>query len=87
MADDDMAPEPKTAEELIVRWSLRDNEYAKLRRPIGPDSIAAVRMMRMREAAHLPRPSERGSAYIRAKSWVPPVHPDFGNLHSWLEEE
>ena len=41
----------------------------------------------MQEANRLPNPSERGRLYARAKSWVPPVHPDFGGLRDWVTTE
>lgn len=75
---------PQNADELGARWATRDAEYAKQRKPMEPEMAEAVRMTRMQEANRLPNIKERGYMYGVAKSWTPPLHPDFGGLRDWL---
>jgi hypothetical protein len=82
--DAQMPEVPQTADALAVRWAERDAEYAKARVSMTDEAAEAIRMMRMREANHLPRVGERGRMFARAKGWVPPVHPDFGGMRDWL---
>lgn len=75
---------PQTAEALTARWAERDAEYTKVRAPMDPETAEVIRMGRMSEANMLPNPRERGRMFHRAKSWTPPLHPDFGGLRDWL---
>lgn len=84
MATEDLPPIPTTAEELVVRWAQRDAEYAKSRRFLDPDTAAAVRLSRMREASLLPNVKERARLYVLAQTWWPPVNPDYGSMKDWL---
>jgi hypothetical protein len=71
--------------ELALRWAERDAAYAAQRTPLDPELIEAVRHARMEEAGSLPDVAERGRMWMRATTWMPPVHPDFGGLSDWLE--
>ena len=75
---------PETGDELAARWANRDAEYAKTRVPMDEEQAAVIRMTRMQEAGRLVNYRERGRLYARAKSWMPPVHADFGSMHDWL---
>lgn len=77
-------PTPDTAEELTIRWTNRDAEYAKSRLPMDPEKAESIRQARMAEANRLPIVRERGRMFARAKSWVPPVHADYGSLRDYI---
>lgn len=77
-------PVPVTAHELIVRWAMRDAEYANQR--LEPQTIQSIREARMREASNLPNVSERARMYARAQTWVAPTSQQFGTLRDWLDE-
>ncbi len=77
---------PETAEELVIRWAKRDAEYAK-QRPLNADVVVAIRAARKREAWFIADVGERARLWARAETWTPPARPEFGSLHSWLEED
>lgn len=82
--ENEMPAVPKTEDELILRWAQRDAEYAKSRPGLAPGSIAAVQQGRMREVSRMPR-DMRARLFARVKTWVPPVHPEFGSMKDFLE--
>jgi hypothetical protein len=75
---------PDTAETLTAKWARSDAAYAERRLPLDPLSVESIRMMRMQEANQLPNIKERGRMYARAKTWEPPVHPDYGSMRDWM---
>jgi hypothetical protein len=77
---------PATADALAARWAERDAQYAQERTPMSWEQAETIRLMRMREAGALPQFKARARMYARAKSWVPPLHPDFGGLRDWMND-
>jgi len=76
---------PRTADDLAVRWAERDALYATQQPGLLEPAAKAVRLGRMDEARRLPR-ADRARMFTKAMTWTPPHHPDFGSLHSWLED-
>ena len=77
-------PDPKTGDELAVKWATRDAEYAKLRTPMDYETVEAIRAQRKREAGMLPAVADRARMWARAEVWQPPKHDEFGGLEDWL---
>lgn len=78
-------PPPETADEMVVRWAHRDAEYAKRRAPLTREEVAAIVAARTREASRLPVP-DRARMFGKARTWAPPVNPEFGGLKDWLDD-
>lgn len=83
--DDENLTEPQTGDELASRWAARDAEYAKRRTPMEPEVAEAIRIQRRREAGMLPAIGDRARLWMRADTWQPPVHDEFGSLEDWLK--
>jgi len=82
---DEFIPIPETAEALAAKWARVDALYAQATSRLSPDSVAAVRDARMKEAGRLPNKDERARMWAQAKSWVQPVGQDFGGMRDWLD--
>lgn len=76
---------PVTGDDLAARWAERDDYYSRLRTPMDPSQAEAIRIGRRREAAMLPTKDDRARMWMRADTWQPPRHPEFGGLKEWLE--
>jgi hypothetical protein len=83
MTESEFPEVPETADQMVARWAERDAAYAKLRTPMAPDAVAAIRTGRMREASLLPV-ADRARMWAKVQTWQPPVHPDFGSMKDWL---
>lgn len=85
MQEPEYPPVPVTGDELIARWALRDASYARMA-PMNSEQEDAIRQGRSREANDLPDVTERASMWVRAQTWSPPRHADYGSLKDFLRD-
>lgn len=64
---------PTTAKALVLIWAERDDQYARLVKPLTDEQIAAVQRGRERETMFLPV-EERARYWAKANAWYPPEH-------------
>lgn len=84
MDEDEFPPVPRTPNDLIARWAVRDAVYAKMRPGLSSEMVETIRAARMKEVNKLPR-DLRGKMWTRVKFWRAPVHPDFGSLRDYIK--
>lgn len=63
---------PVTVASLRAAWALRDDQYARLPKPLTDVEVAGIIEARQREVMFLPK-EDRKLMWLRAKTWYAPI--------------